>query len=43
MTILITVHVTIKSKYIFLTTVGVPGYRSRGPGTILGATKFSEK
>jgi hypothetical protein len=23
--------------------VGVPGYRSRGPGSIPGATKFSEK
>jgi hypothetical protein len=23
--------------------VGVPGYRSRGPGSIPGATRFSEK
>jgi hypothetical protein len=23
--------------------VRVPGYRSKGPGSILGATKFSEK
>jgi hypothetical protein len=23
--------------------VRVPGYRSRGPGSILGATRFSEK
>jgi hypothetical protein len=30
-------------KYVCGLVVRVPGYRSRGPGSIPGATRFSEK
>jgi hypothetical protein len=29
--------------YYYYLMVRVPGYRSRGPGSISGATRFSEK
>jgi hypothetical protein len=42
------INLDIKKKYdltgrFYGLVVGVPGYRSRGPGSIPGATRFSEK
>jgi hypothetical protein len=38
------VRVSLKLKsFLCGLVVRVPGYRSRGPGAILGATRFSEK
>jgi hypothetical protein len=40
---LITVHRFKNGGQICRLVVRVPGYRSRGPGSIPGATRFSEK
>jgi hypothetical protein len=37
----ITVH--LKANYLCGLVFRVPGYRSRGPGSIPGATRFAEK
>jgi hypothetical protein len=34
---------TVLITYSFILVIRVPGYRFRGPGSIPGATRFSEK
>jgi hypothetical protein len=43
MTQVVDVDVDVVAVVVVVVVVRVPGYRSRGPGSIPGATRFSEK